>query len=85
MFTRVPHAKAPSADETHWAQIVALYDVLRRIDPSPVVALNRAAALGMREGTTEGRISIKHRLGSIVFPYQTLPNQPVTAACILSQ
>ncbi len=37
-----------------WAQIVGLYDVLRRVDPSPVVALNRAVALGMREGPRTG-------------------------------
>jgi RNA polymerase sigma-70 factor (ECF subfamily) len=42
------HAEAPSTAETDWAQIVALYEVLRRVDPSPVVALNCAAALGMR-------------------------------------
>jgi RNA polymerase sigma-70 factor, ECF subfamily len=44
------HAEAPSAATTDWAQIVALYDVLRRIDPSPVVDLNRAVAVAMRDG-----------------------------------
>ena len=48
------HAEAPSAGETDWAQIVALYDVLRRVDPSPVVALNRAVAIGMRDGPEAG-------------------------------
>ena len=44
------HAEAPSAGETDWAQIVALYEVLARMDPSPVVALNHAVALAMRDG-----------------------------------
>jgi RNA polymerase sigma-70 factor (ECF subfamily) len=48
------HAEAPSARETDWQQIVALYDVLARLDPSPVVDLNRAVALAMRDGPTAG-------------------------------
>jgi RNA polymerase sigma-70 factor, ECF subfamily len=52
------HAEAPSVVETDWAQIVALYDVLLRVDPSPVVALNRAAAVGMRDGPAAGLASI---------------------------
>ena len=44
------HTQAPEPAATDWAEIVALYDVLRRIDPSPVVRLNRAAALAMRDG-----------------------------------
>lgn len=39
------HAEAPSWEETDWRQILALYDVLTRFDPSPVVALNRAVVL----------------------------------------
>jgi RNA polymerase sigma-70 factor (ECF subfamily) len=39
---------------TDWAQIVGLYDVLLRADPSPVVELNRAAAVAMRDGPTAG-------------------------------
>jgi RNA polymerase sigma factor (sigma-70 family) len=53
------HAEAPIAPETDWAQIVALYDVLRRVDPSPVVALNRAAAIGMRDGPEAGLAAIE--------------------------
>jgi RNA polymerase sigma-70 factor, ECF subfamily len=53
------HAEAASADETDWAQVVALYDVLLRIDPSPVVALNRAAALGLRDGPAAGLAAIE--------------------------
>lgn len=48
------HAEAPAADATDWAQIVGLYDVLLRADPSPVVALNRAAAVAMRDGPAAG-------------------------------
>jgi RNA polymerase sigma-70 factor (ECF subfamily) len=48
------HAEAPIASATDWAQIVALYDVLVRADPSPVVELNRAAALAMRDGPLAG-------------------------------
>ena len=44
------HAEAPNIAETDWAQIVALYDVMLRIAPSPVVALNRAVAVAMRDG-----------------------------------
>lgn len=48
------HAGAPDAGRTDWAQIVALYDLLRRVEPSPVVELNRAAAVGMRDGPQAG-------------------------------
>ena len=48
------HAEAPTAAATDWAQIVGLYDVLLRADPSPVVELNRAAAIAMRDGPEAG-------------------------------
>jgi RNA polymerase sigma-70 factor (ECF subfamily) len=48
------HAEAPAAAETDWAQIVGLYDVLARAEPSPVVELNRAAAVAMRDGPAAG-------------------------------
>jgi len=48
------HAEADSAAATDWAQIVALYDVLLRADPSPVVELNRAVAVAMRDGPEAG-------------------------------
>ena len=48
------HAEADTAAATDWAQIVGLYDVLVRADPSPVVALNRAAAIAMRDGPAAG-------------------------------
>jgi len=48
------HARAPSADATDWAEIVALYDLLNRVEPSPVVELNRAVAVAMRDGPDAG-------------------------------
>jgi len=48
------HAEAAEAAATDWAQIVALYDVLERLDPSPIVALNRAVAIAMRDGPAAG-------------------------------
>ena len=48
------HAEAPTAAEIDWAQIAGLYDVLLRADPSPVVELNRAAAVAMRDGPAAG-------------------------------
>jgi RNA polymerase sigma-70 factor (ECF subfamily) len=48
------HAEAPAAAATDWAQIVGLYDVLARAEPSPVVELNRAAAVAMRDGPAAG-------------------------------
>jgi RNA polymerase sigma-70 factor (ECF subfamily) len=48
------HAEADSAAATDWAQIVGLYDVLLRADPSPVVELNRAVAVAMRDGPEAG-------------------------------
>lgn len=53
------HAESPSVVESDWARIVALYDMLSRRDPSPVVALNRAAALGMRDGPDAGLAAIE--------------------------
>ncbi|AZO42543.1 RNA polymerase sigma factor [Mesorhizobium sp. M7D.F.Ca.US.005.01.1.1] len=57
------HAEAAGTTETDWAQIVALYDVLGRVDPSPVVALNRAAAIGMRDGPQAGLAAIETVMG----------------------
>jgi RNA polymerase sigma-70 factor (ECF subfamily) len=48
------HAGAPGAEATDWAQIVGLYDVLARVEPSPVVELNRAVAVAMRDGPESG-------------------------------
>jgi RNA polymerase sigma-70 factor (ECF subfamily) len=53
------HAESPSDAETDYAQIVGLYDVLLRVDPAPVIALNRAAAIGMRDGAEAGLAAIE--------------------------
>jgi RNA polymerase sigma-70 factor (ECF subfamily) len=48
------HAQAPAAAATDWGQIVGLYDALARMEPSPVVELNRAVAVAMRDGPAAG-------------------------------
>ena len=53
------HAQAPSAAATDWAQIVQLYDTLLQTNPSPVVDLNRAVAVAMRDGPLAGLDLIK--------------------------
>jgi len=50
----IVHAEAPSPAATDWARIVGLYDVLVQADPSPVVELNRAVAVAMRDGPSAG-------------------------------
>jgi RNA polymerase sigma-70 factor (ECF subfamily) len=52
------HAEAPSAPATDWAEIVGLYDVLSRADSSPVIELNRAVAVAMRDGSAAGLVLI---------------------------
>jgi RNA polymerase sigma-70 factor (ECF subfamily) len=48
------HADAPDVAATDWRRIAALYDVLMRLEPSPVVELNRAVAVAMRDGPEAG-------------------------------
>jgi predicted RNA polymerase sigma factor len=48
------HAEAPSLEATDWREIVGLYDLLLSMWPSPVVALNRAVAVGLAEGPKAG-------------------------------
>lgn len=52
------HSEAPNAESTDWPQIVALYNVLARAEPSPVVELNRAVAVAMRDGPEAGLVLI---------------------------
>jgi RNA polymerase sigma-70 factor (ECF subfamily) len=59
------HAEAPSAAETDWREIIGLYDVLSRLDPSPVVALNRAVAVAMRDGPEAGLPLVDALLGEL--------------------
>ena len=71
------HAAAPSVEATEWGRIVALYDTLMRIRPSPVVALNRAIALAQHRGPQAGldalgAISGRERLAAYPFYPATL-------------
>jgi RNA polymerase sigma factor (sigma-70 family) len=70
------HDEAPSAGQTDWPQIVALYELLMRVDKSPVVALNHAVAVAMAHGpragldllgglATDGRIAGDHRFHAV--------------------
>jgi RNA polymerase sigma-70 factor (ECF subfamily) len=52
------HASAPTSAETDWAEIVGLYGVLSRVDPSPVIELNRAVAVAMRDGPEAGLVLV---------------------------
>ena len=59
------HGEAPSAAATDWPQIVGLYDALLRIEPSPVVALNRAVAVALRDGPEAGLALIEPLLPAL--------------------
>jgi RNA polymerase sigma factor (sigma-70 family) len=70
------HDEAPSAEETDWSQILALYEVLERVSPGPVVTLNRAVAVAMVNGPLAGlavlgtldgdeRMAHNHRLEAV--------------------
>ena len=63
MVAESTHAEAKNADETDWRQIVALYEELRGINSSPVVALNHAAAVAMSEGFDTG-LSLIEEVGT---------------------
>ena len=52
------HAEARTAAATDWADIVGLYDALLRLDPSPVIELNRAVAIAMRDGPAAGLVIV---------------------------
>jgi RNA polymerase sigma factor (sigma-70 family) len=85
------HAEAPDAGSTDWAQILALYDLLERIAPNPVVSLNRAVALGEVEGPRAGLAAIagldgelrhgdRHRLDAVRGYLFARAGEPVAAA-----
>jgi RNA polymerase sigma-70 factor (ECF subfamily) len=52
------HAEAPNSASTDWDEIVGLYDVLQRMSPSPVIELNRAVAVAMRDGPAAGLVLV---------------------------
>jgi len=64
------HADAQTADATDWSQIVALYDQLYALRPTPVVALNRAVAIGERDGANAGLAALAALGGSLLDDYQ---------------
>jgi RNA polymerase sigma-70 factor (ECF subfamily) len=68
------HARAGRATDTDWRQIVGLYEVLLRLQPSPVIALNHAAALAMAEGPAAGlaRVEALESAGELA-AYPPLP------------
>ena len=77
------HAEAESVAATDWRQIVALYDQLLRIQPSPVVRLNRAVAIAMRDGPEAGLAQIDAVLGNManwpIITWRIPPAQICTA------
>jgi RNA polymerase sigma factor (sigma-70 family) len=84
------HDEAPNAEETDWPQILALYEVLERISPSPVVTLNRAVAVAMVDGPRAGlallgtlgsddRMTRNHRLDAVRAHLLELAGDPVAA------
>jgi len=62
------HALATSYDETDWAAVVSWYDVLMRLDPGPVVHLNRAAAVAERDGAESGLAEVDGVAGLEAYP-----------------
>ena len=66
------HARAATADATDWARIAALYAVLARVQPSPVVELNRAVAVSMAEGPAAA-LELVDGLGDRLAGYHLLP------------
>ncbi|MDQ6722134.1 MAG: RNA polymerase sigma factor, partial [Candidatus Dormibacteraeota bacterium] len=84
------HDEAPSAKETDWPQILALYEVLERVSPGPVVTLNRAVAVAMVNGPRAGlallgtldndhRMAYNHRLEAVRGHLLELAGEPVAA------
>lgn len=68
------HARARTADETDWKRIVALYTVLGRVTPSPIVELNRAVAVSMAEGPEAGLAVVEALAGEPALKrYHLLP------------
>ena len=84
------HDEAPTADQTDWPQILALYEVLERVSPGPVVTLNRAVAVAMVDGPRAGlallgtldadeRMANTHRLEAVRGHLLELAGDPVAA------
>ena len=85
------HAEAPSAEDTDWREILALYELLERVAPNPMVTLNRAVAAGMVHGPAAGlelldtlasddRVSGHHRFFAVRAHLLELAEQPAREA-----
>lgn len=64
------HAHAPTAEQTDWAAIVRLYDLLVLADPGPITELNRAVAIGMRDGPEAGLALVEPLAGGALSAYK---------------
>jgi RNA polymerase sigma factor (sigma-70 family) len=84
------HDEAPSAEDTDWPQILALYEVLEQVSPGPVVTLNRAVAVAMVDGPraglallgtldTDDRMARNHRLEAVRAHLLELAGNPAAA------
>ena len=78
------HAQAPSVAATDWSQIVGLYDLLMRVVPSPVIELNRAVAVAMRDGPEAGLVLVDDLMG-LVLPEPTKTPPWPGAALLLGE
>jgi predicted RNA polymerase sigma factor len=72
------HMRARTAKETDWERIVLLYDALLQISPSPIVALNRAVAVGMAQGPAAG-LSMRSISSPLTQPWPATICSPVFA------
>jgi len=69
------HARAPTADETDWGRIVALYTELARVSPSPIVELNRAVAVSRHEGAQAALVLLEPLMSDpMMKSYHLLPS-----------
>jgi RNA polymerase sigma-70 factor (ECF subfamily) len=75
------HAGSPGPDRTDWREIVGLYDVLTRVEPSPVVALNRAVAVAMRDGPAAGLTEIDRVLADNALDHYHLAHSARADLC----
>jgi predicted RNA polymerase sigma factor len=84
------HDEAPTAEDTDWREILALYEVLEEVSPGPVVTLNKAVALGMVDGPraglallgtldADGRLAHSHRLEAVRAHLLELAGEPDAA------
>jgi RNA polymerase sigma-70 factor (ECF subfamily) len=79
------HAEATEVATTDWPQIVALYDVLARVCPSPVVELNRAVAVAMRDGPEAGLAALDALEADALSGYHPLPAARADLLCKLGR